>query len=103
MTDRFKEIYMSADVGKPHTIYYSTIFLTRRITYAGCIMFSNNPTFQLTFIMIFSSAILGYLITIKPLESKILNNLEIFNESTFLLLVIINFLFTEFVYQLKVK
>ena len=40
---------------------------------------------------------LAFVTTVRPFELKLMNDLEIFNEGTFCILVLYNYAFTEFV------
>ena len=94
---------MNVDTKRPMTIYFPTIFLGRRLIYAFTIMFISNTSFQLIITSLCSLAILCYIACFLPFGTLLGNFLELLNESTFLVLVYMNFLFTEFVDDIEMR
>lgn len=64
-----------------HSSMYNVYFLVRRF-FSGIILviFHAHPYFQVSFLMVFSTINFVYLSTVKPMESKKENYIEIFNE-----------------------
>ena len=101
--NRYNALYMNVDTNRPMAIYFPTIFLGRRLIYALTIMFISNTSFQLIITLFCSLAIICYLARCRPIATWLGNFLELLNESTFLVLVYMNFLFTEFVADIEMR
>ena len=101
--NRFNAIYMDVNTKRHMAIYFPTIFLGRRLIYALTIMFVSNTYFQLIITSLCSLAILCYIACFLPFGTWLGNFLELINESTFLALVYMNLLFTEFVDDIEMR
>ena len=94
---------MDVNTEKSMAIYFPTLFLGRRLIYALTIMFISNTTFQLVITSFCSLAMLSYIACFLPFATRLGNFIELLNESTFLSLIYMNFLFTEFVDDIEMR
>jgi hypothetical protein len=87
---------MNINLDNKQAVFYPTLFLIRRLIYAICLVFFPRTFLQISITTLFSMSVLIFLLSVKPMESKVLNGIEILNETTFLLLNYISFSFTDF-------
>jgi hypothetical protein len=61
---------MSVDVKKVSNIYFTTLFLTRRLIYAIFVVFIKITIIQIIVTTLFSFVILAYLASNRPFQDK---------------------------------
>jgi hypothetical protein len=76
---------------------YTFLQLLRKLVLAVLAVFlSGHPTFQCQLFQASTFFMLIYLISVRPFNTRLLNNMEIFNEGCLLLASLHVFLFTEY-------
>ena len=95
--------YEGLDVSRRISLVYPIIFVVKRMTFCFVVLFLTKwPTFQLFATLLMQLLVTCYLLHFRPFETRLLNNLEIFNEVVTNMIVVDMFLLTE-TYSLKVK
>ena len=70
--------------------------MIRRLIYAFIIVFVDNAIIQVFLSMISSLCILAFILVVKPMNTHILNCMEVINEATFLLFTYLCLLYTDY-------
>ena len=79
--DRYSQLYSCLIADRFSSLAYNWLFLVRRLSLAAsCIFLRSYPLFQITIAFLQSILVILYLIRVRPFETSLLNNLEIFNE-----------------------
>ena len=73
------------------------IYMLRRIIYVGSAFSTTNSTFQLLGLLYVNLVVLIYQASVKPLELRTRNKLELFNENCIILSCFFFVCFTDFV------
>jgi len=68
------------NLGKRGAIYFIPLFIARRLSFSLIAIFLSNGMLQLSIFMGMTIAQLIFLVHVKPMESPLLNGIEIFNE-----------------------
>jgi hypothetical protein len=72
------------------------MFLSKRLVFVISVIFIKEATIQVIINSLCSSSMIIFLVANKPFKSNLNNFIEIFNEITFLLLLLLCYLFTDF-------
>jgi hypothetical protein len=79
--DPINSFFANLSTVSPAALYYTAIFMLRRLIFAFNAIFMNSlPIFQVHILFGTSLAMIVYLIHFKPFDMPLLNRLEIFNE-----------------------
>ena len=85
---RVGSLYQNQDYLKKRAIYFTTLFLVRRLIFAAVIcFFFSNVVLQIAIVDCLSMILIIFLITVFPMIDKVNNFIQIFNE-VFLLMSI---------------
>jgi hypothetical protein len=95
LKSKYESIYLEINTEIKLAIYYSSVFLLRRMIFAITLVSVTNSFLQLVIVNFTSLFVLMYLVYVKPLGNKLLNLVEIVNESSFLTLSYLTFTFNE--------
>ena len=94
--DQIRTLFSNLSTTTPGALYYTAIFMLRRLFFAFNAIFLNYiPIFQVQIQFGFSLAAIVYLIRFKPFDTPLLNHLEIFNEMCLYLMSYPCLLFTD--------
>ena len=89
---------MQFDTSKQSCLHFTALFLYRRLLFAIVIVLIDfQVVLQLAQTSMSGLALLTYIIVWQPMESRLFNNLAIFNELMLLLIGYQMYLFTEFI------
>ena len=95
---RFDSLYDHVVVEKDYALLLSTFFVGRRLLYAVTLNYLSRYVYlQILLSSLGSLSVLSFYVKVKPMETKLLNFLEIMNEMTVFILFSFNYLFTEYV------
>lgn len=79
--DSYGQLYSCLITDRLSCLAYNWYFLVRRLSLAAsCVLLRSYPLFQLTIAYLQSVIAILYLVRVRPFETPLLNNLEIFNE-----------------------
>lgn len=95
---RYGSLYFNVDTVKRSAIYFTFLFLVRRMLFAAVISNAGaSLVLQILICDLLSTVLLGFYWSVRPMESTLGNVIEIFNESAVLLSVWSMVLFSDFV------
>jgi hypothetical protein len=95
---RFHSFYLNVETSRGSTTLMASLFIGRRLAFGLLAIFLGDfPFIQLFIQVILCWFLIGFYVIVKPLNSKFLNMLEIFNEATLMICSYILYLFTSFV------
>jgi hypothetical protein len=78
---RFSSLYLNIDPDNAHGYFLTTLFLARRFFLGIILSFCDNHQYaQFVYMNLTSVIIVMYLVRVRPLVTKYLNFIEIFNE-----------------------
>ena len=91
-------LYMQFDTSKQSCLHFTALFLYRRLLFAIVIVLIDfQVVLQLAQTSMSGLALLTYIIMWQPMESRLFNNLAVFNELMLLLFGYQMYLFTDFI------
>ena len=95
---RWGSLYESVKLENKYTTSYYLVFMLRRIVFVGVAFFMySSPSSQLQLIMFLNTAIMIYFGSFRPLDSALLNRIEMFNEQCISIVTFNMMLFTSWV------
>ena len=95
---RFESIYLNVDPKVKNAILTVSLFVFRRMVYsANIILCGGSTVLQLFFQFFCCLLMLLFFTSVKPLNERFLNNIEIFNELSLITCSYFLFTFTDFV------
>jgi hypothetical protein len=94
----FNSLYLTLETElSVSSVWYTTLFLVRRLVLASSVVFlGRSQSAQLILTIITGFILIRYICKVKPMNSPILNYLEVFNEVTLLTTTVFLTAFTDY-------
>lgn len=104
LKERFGDLYEGFKCEQKHCLQFPYFFLLRRLVLAYTVIFLAEYLFlQISLTFICSTALIIYFIHFKPYRDMFMNQIELFNEFTILMLVYFLWGFTDNVSDPELK
>lgn len=101
---RIASLYLNVDLKKERSTLLGTFFILRRLSFALIVVFMGQGVIiQILALTLGSIFMIKYLIEVKPLDSKFLNAMELFNECILLISFYFMIFFTDLVGDVDFK